>query len=92
MCLSRLPLRSDPDRARAPVAERTAAATDAYLESKLVHPGVLAGDPLVEKWYGRARAAGLPDIRVSAMQGQYLSVLARALRAAKILEIGTLWG
>lgn len=37
-------------------------------------------------------AAGLPDIQVSATHGKMLHVLARALGAKRILEIGTLGG
>jgi predicted O-methyltransferase YrrM len=37
-------------------------------------------------------AAGLPNIAVSAAQGQFLHLLARAIRARRILEIGTLGG
>src|SRR5918912_4194108 len=37
-------------------------------------------------------AAGLPPIAVSAPQGKLLSVLARAIAARRILEIGTLGG
>jgi predicted O-methyltransferase YrrM len=36
--------------------------------------------------------AGLPAIAVSAVQGKFLSVLARAVGARRILEIGTLGG
>lgn len=36
--------------------------------------------------------AGLPDIAVSAAEGKFLHVLARAIRAEHILEIGTLGG
>lgn len=37
-------------------------------------------------------AAGLPPIAVSAQQGRFLSLLATATRATRILEIGTLGG
>ncbi|MFI4853767.1 MAG: O-methyltransferase [Phycisphaerales bacterium JB065] len=37
-------------------------------------------------------AAGLPDIRVSAMHGMQLMLLVRALGARNVLEIGTLGG
>jgi predicted O-methyltransferase YrrM len=37
-------------------------------------------------------AADLPNIAVSAAQGQFLHVLARAIHARRILEIGTLGG
>ncbi|MGN6754352.1 MAG: O-methyltransferase [Intrasporangium sp.] len=39
-----------------------------------------------------AAGAALPQIQVSDLQGGFLSVLARALRARRILEIGTLFG
>ena len=37
-------------------------------------------------------AAGLPKIAVSAQQGKFLSLLAGAIGARRILEIGTLGG
>ena len=39
-----------------------------------------------------SRAAGLPDIAVSPLQGRFLHVIARAMGARSILEIGTLGG
>lgn len=72
--------------------EYSAASTDTYLEKKLVPRGEWAGHPALEPAFKRALEEGVPDIRVSAMQGQYLSVLAKGLGAEKILEIGTLWG
>jgi predicted O-methyltransferase YrrM len=39
-----------------------------------------------------AAGAALPQIQVSDLQGGFLAVLARALRARRILEIGTLFG
>ncbi len=36
--------------------------------------------------------AGLPDIAISAAEGKFLHVLARAIKAERILEIGTLGG
>ena len=38
------------------------------------------------------KAAGLPQIQVSALQAGFLEVLARTVRARRILEIGTLFG
>lgn len=38
------------------------------------------------------RSAGLPEIQVSAVQGRLLTVLARAVGARRILEIGSLGG
>jgi predicted O-methyltransferase YrrM len=40
----------------------------------------------------RARAAGLPEINVSAAEGKLLYIIARIARACRILEIGTLGG
>ena len=40
----------------------------------------------------RSVAAGLPDIQVAALDAQHLEVLARAARARKAVEIGTLGG
>lgn len=39
-----------------------------------------------------AAGAALPQIQVSDLQGGFLAVLARAIRARRILEIGTLFG
>ncbi len=41
---------------------------------------------------GASRAAGLPEIQVSPTQGKFLMLLAQAIRARSILEIGTLAG
>jgi predicted O-methyltransferase YrrM len=40
----------------------------------------------------RSRAAGLPQIQVSASQGKFLYLLARMVGARRILELGTLGG
>jgi predicted O-methyltransferase YrrM len=39
-----------------------------------------------------SRAAGLPDIQISAGQGKFLYLLARLIGARRILELGTLGG
>lgn len=70
----------------------TAQEVDEYLESKLVPPGEWAGDPSLERSHQLARDAGVPEIAVSPMQGQFLAILAKSMGASKILEIGTLWG
>lgn len=49
-------------------------------------------DPVLERALGRAREAGLPPIQVSAVQGRLLWLLARAIGARTVLEIGTLGG
>jgi predicted O-methyltransferase YrrM len=62
-------------------------AVDAYFDGLFAPPdGVLAEAAAASK------AAGLPPISVSASQGKLLHVLARAVRARHILEIGTLGG
>ncbi|KAL7422353.1 hypothetical protein Q5752_002999 [Cryptotrichosporon argae] len=63
-----------------------------YLVSKLCAAPQWGGDPALARAQARADAAGLPAISVGTLQGQWLSVLARAVRAEKILEIGTLAG
>lgn len=49
-------------------------------------------DEALERVQSGARAAGLPDISVSAQQGRWLTVLALGVKARTILEIGTLGG
>ena len=60
-------------------------AVDAYTTG-LLQPA----DPVLEA--AIKEAADLPNIAVSAAQGQFLHVLARAIHARRILEIGTLGG
>jgi predicted O-methyltransferase YrrM len=51
-----------------------------------------ADDPALEAALAASDAAGLPAIAVSAQQGKFLSLLATATHATRILEIGTLGG
>ncbi|HEY6783200.1 MAG TPA: O-methyltransferase [Candidatus Dormibacteraeota bacterium] len=60
-------------------------AVDAYTTG-LLQPA----DPVLEA--AIKEAADLPNIAVSAAQGQFLHMLARAIHARRILEIGTLGG
>jgi predicted O-methyltransferase YrrM len=60
---------------------------DTYLEDLYTPP-----DPALQATLDSAEAAGLPAIQVSATQGKLLHVLARAMGARRILEIGTLAG
>ncbi|HLM70915.1 MAG TPA: methyltransferase, partial [Thermoplasmata archaeon] len=62
-------------------------AVDRYLGEKL-----LPADPILEEALRSSAAAGLPDIQVSPTQGKFLHLLAQALGARRILEIGTLGG
>jgi predicted O-methyltransferase YrrM len=60
---------------------------DKYLTDLL-----LPKDAVLEATVAASSAAGLPAIQVSALQGRLLWLLAKAQRAALILEIGTLGG
>ena len=51
-----------------------------------------AADPALEAALADSRAARLPDISVSPLQGHLLHIIARAMGARSILEIGTLGG
>ncbi len=56
--------------------------------------GTLLGDSdaALDAGLRAAEAAGLPSIQVSPLQGKLLHLLARACRARRILEVGTLGG
>lgn len=60
---------------------------DAFLDSAL-----LDDDPALAEALAASSAAGLPPIAVSAQQGKFLSLLAGATQARRILELGTLGG
>ena len=60
---------------------------DAFLDST-----VIGDDPALAGALAASDAAGLPPIAVSAQQGKFLSLLAAATQARRILEIGTLGG
>ncbi len=51
-----------------------------------------ASDPVMENVLAASQAADLPAIQVSALQGRMLMLLAQAMGARRILEIGTLGG
>src|SRR5579863_1281540 len=70
-----------------PFDEKLAQRIDSYIESLFV-----PGDPILAANIEAARAAGLPQIAVSANQGKLLYLLARIAGAKRILEIGTLGG
>jgi predicted O-methyltransferase YrrM len=53
---------------------------------------VLQDDPVLSAALEASDAAGLPKIAVSSQQGKFLSLLAAATGARRILEIGTLGG
>lgn len=60
---------------------------DAFLDGT-----VIGEDPALSAALAASDAAGLPQIAVSPQQGKFLSVLAAAMGARRILEIGTLGG
>ena len=62
-------------------------AVDQYI-GRLLMPS----DPALDAALVASAAAGLPSINVSPAQGKLLHLLARAQRARRILEIGTLGG
>src|SRR6202000_2580558 len=53
---------------------------------------VVGDDPALSAALEASDAAGVPRIAVSAQQGKFLSLLARAIKARSVLEIGTLGG
>jgi predicted O-methyltransferase YrrM len=60
---------------------------DSYIDQSL-----LSHDAALELALQDSEAAGLPAIAVSPAQGKFLSILAQAIAARRILEIGTLGG
>jgi predicted O-methyltransferase YrrM len=69
------------------MSQDTWTAVDKYIAGLMVLP-----DPVLDAALAASAAAGLPEIQVSAPQGKLLHLLARALGARRILEIGTLGG
>ena len=63
------------------------AAVDRYIEQMFV-----PSDPALDAALKASVAAGLPGIQVSPAQGKLLQILAQAMGARRILEIGTLGG
>jgi len=60
---------------------------DAYFETQLIPP-----DPVLAQALAASAGAGLPDIQVTPSQGKLLHLLALAIGARRILEVGTLGG
>jgi predicted O-methyltransferase YrrM len=69
------------------VSEEQWSNVDGYLMSLLG-----ASDDILSRALNNSADAGLPPIQVSAAQGKFLHLLARALGVRRILEIGTLGG
>jgi len=53
---------------------------------------LLGSDPVLDSALAASEAAGLPQIAVAPNQGALLNLLARAVGARRILEVGTLGG
>jgi predicted O-methyltransferase YrrM len=64
-----------------------AAAVDGFVEQTLMEE-----DRVLDGVLERGRRAGLPQIQVSAPQAKLLHLLARAIGAERVLEVGTLAG
>lgn len=62
-------------------------AVDAYFESLFIEP-----DAVMDRVTAETARAGLPAIAVSPAQGKFLMILAAAIGARRILEIGALGG
>ncbi|ESK89380.1 o-methyltransferase family 3 [Moniliophthora roreri MCA 2997] len=60
---------------------------DKFHQSFLIKP-----DPVLENAASRSLENGLPDIALSALQGKFIYLLAKAIGAKRILEVGTLGG
>jgi predicted O-methyltransferase YrrM len=69
------------------VSRKTWTAVDRYITDTLVGP-----DPVLDAAIAASNAAGLPTIAVSPNEGRLLHILAKAIGARRILEIGTLGG
>jgi predicted O-methyltransferase YrrM len=69
------------------MSDRIWSDVDAYIEDRLV-----AEDAALSAAIRDSAAAGLPAIAVSAAQGKMLHLLALAIGAERILEVGTLGG
>lgn len=69
------------------MSEKTWTAVDDYVSEMLVGP-----DTVLEATLDASSDAGLPEIAVAPNQGKFLMLLAQAIRARHILELGTLGG
>ncbi|PMD39573.1 S-adenosyl-L-methionine-dependent methyltransferase [Hyaloscypha variabilis F] len=74
-----------------------ASPTTGYLEQAskidtLAHTSLLRPNPALDSALASSTAAGLPDITITKLQGQYLAIQCQLLGAKSVLEIGTLGG
>jgi len=68
-------------------SQETWTAVDGYIDDMAVGP-----DPVLDDVLNASAAAGLPSIAVSPSQGKFLFLIAKAVGAKRILELGTLGG
>jgi predicted O-methyltransferase YrrM len=80
-----------PARSVASVGDMTQTPTPQDVDTFL-NSTVIGDDPALSAALQDSDAAGLPSIAVSPQQGKFLCLLAGAMRARRILEIGTLGG
>ncbi len=78
---------SSPKKVGVQMTQKQWTRVDRYINDLLA-----SSDPALEAALKASKAAGLPQISVTANQGKLLQILARALKARRILEIGTLGG
>ncbi len=69
------------------MTRKTWTAVDNYVSDMLV-----GADAMLDAVLAASAEAGLPDIAVSPAQGKFLMLLARAINARSVLELGTLGG
>jgi predicted O-methyltransferase YrrM len=69
------------------MTQETWTAVDAYIADLFI-----GSDPPLDETLEKSHVAGLPAIAVAPHEGKLLMLLARAIRARRILEIGTLGG
>jgi predicted O-methyltransferase YrrM len=69
------------------MTQETWSAVDSYIADLFLPP-----DPALQRTLQTSAAAGLPAIAVAPHEGKLLMLLARAIGARRILEIGTLGG
>jgi predicted O-methyltransferase YrrM len=73
------------------VIEPTKVDISVYFETKVIPRKDWANDPTLIRATQRAIGAGIED-RTSALEGQLLAILAKGMKAERILEIGTRFG
>ncbi len=81
------PAAATPEAVPSPTGRALWREIDEFLIARLV-----PADPSLDEALRASQAAGLPAIQITPLQGKMLHLLARAVGARKVLEIGTLGG